>query len=59
MGNGVAKELIGMTPGHEQWWGDCLREWRVLGGRDQRGGNGNNCNSIINKIYLKKSEKYE
>ena len=26
-GNGVAKELICMTHGHEQWWGDCLREW--------------------------------
>ena len=21
-----------MTQGHEQWWGDCLREWGLLGG---------------------------
>ena len=26
IGNGVAKELICMTHGDEQWWGDCLRE---------------------------------
>ena len=26
IGNGVAIELILMTHGHEQWWGDCLRE---------------------------------
>ena len=26
-GNAVAKELIRMTTGHEQWWGDCLRQW--------------------------------
>ena len=25
IGNGVAKELICMTHGHEQWCGDCLR----------------------------------
>ena len=25
--NGVAKELIHMTHEHEQWWGDCLRNW--------------------------------
>ena len=31
-GNGVAKELISMTHGRGQWWGDCLREWGVLGG---------------------------
>ena len=30
-GNGIAKELIHMTHGHEQWWGDCLRERGVLG----------------------------
>ena len=27
IGNGVVKELIHMTHGHEQRWGDCLREW--------------------------------
>ena len=37
IGNGVAKEFIRMTHGHEQWWGDCLREWVVLGGGGQRG----------------------
>ena len=31
-GNGVAKALIHMTQGREQWCGDCLREWEVLGG---------------------------
>ena len=28
LGNGLAKELTRMTHGHEQWWGDCLRDWR-------------------------------
>ena len=37
IGNEVAKELIHMTHGHEQWYEDCLREWAVLGGREQRG----------------------
>ena len=27
IGNGVAKELIHMTHGHEQWYRDCPREW--------------------------------
>ena len=27
IGNGVATELICMTHGHEQWCGDCPREW--------------------------------
>ena len=27
----VAKELICMTHGHEQWCGDGLKEWGVLG----------------------------
>ena len=50
MGNEVAKEPIHMTHGHEQWCGECLREWGVLGGMGKRGGNWNNFNSIINKI---------
>ena len=37
IGNGAAKELTHMTRGHEQWFGDCLREWGVLGGGGQRG----------------------
>ena len=32
IGNGIAKELICMAHGHEQWWGDFLREWGKLGG---------------------------
>ena len=32
IGKGVAKELLCMTHGHEQWCGDCLREWGILGG---------------------------
>ena len=27
VGNGVAKELIHVTHGPEQWCGDCLRVW--------------------------------
>ena len=53
MGNGEAKELIGMTHGHEL-------SGRNVGGKEggwQRGIKGrkkwDNCNSIINKIYLK------
>ena len=32
IGSGPAKELTRMMHGHEQWCGDCLREWGVLGG---------------------------
>ena len=35
IGNGVARELTHMTHGHEQWCGDSLREWGVLGGGGQ------------------------
>ena len=52
IGNGVAKELVRMTYGHEQWWGNCLREWGVLGGGGHGRKNQDNCNSIINKIYI-------
>ena len=50
IGNGVAKKLIHMTHGHEQRWGDCLREWGLLGGGRQKGESWDNCNSIINKV---------
>ena len=50
IGNGVAKELIHMTHGHEQWWGGCQREWRLLGGGEAKEENQDNSNSIINKI---------
>ena len=43
-----------MTHGHEQHCGDCLREWGT-GWRGAKGENWDNYNSIINKIYVKKS----
>ena len=39
-GNGVDGKLIHMTHGHEQWWGNCLRERGVLGGRGRGGETG-------------------
>ena len=50
IGNGVAKELIHITHGHEQGWGDCLREWKGTGWWGPREKNWDNCNSIINKV---------
>ena len=35
--NGVAKELIHMTCGHDQWCRDCLRDWEWLGGGGKEG----------------------
>ena len=35
IGHGATKEFI--THGREQWQGDCLREWGVLGRGWQRG----------------------
>ena len=53
MGNGEAKEVICMTHGHEL---RCGNAGGKVGAR-QRGIKGrkkwDNCNSIINKIYLK------
>ena len=49
IGNRVHKEITHMTHGHEQWCGDCLREWGVLGGGGLRGKNWDNCISIIKK----------
>ena len=49
-GNGVAKEVVCMTNGHEQRRGDRWREWRVLGRGGQRRKSLDNFNSIINKI---------
>ena len=54
MGNGVAKELVCMACGHEQWWGVCLREWGMLSGGGTRGEKQENYNSIINKMQFKK-----
>ena len=47
-GNRAVKELILMTQGHEQWWEGCLG----VGGAELGGGDCDNCNSIINKIYF-------
>ena len=56
MGNGKAKELIGMTHGHELRWGNDGG-----GGTGKMGRKGrkkwDHCNSIINKIYFKKKER--
>ena len=53
MGNGNAKELICMTHGHElRWRNDGGRGgigWREIKGRKKW----DDCNSPINKIYLK------
>ena len=52
IGNGEAKELIFTTHGHELWEEDVGgRGW--AGWRGVKGGKWDNCNSIINKIYLK------
>ena len=57
MANGEAKELICMTHGHELRWGNADGR----GGIGQRGIKGgkkwDNCNSIINKIYLPPPKK--
>ena len=42
-GNGVAKELICMTHGQEQWCGNCLRE----GGFWVEGGNGGEIGTTV------------
>ena len=49
IGNGVGKELVCMTHGHEMVWG----LYEAVGGAEWRGPKGenwDNCNSIINKI---------
>ena len=35
--SGVAEELICVIHGHEQRWGDCLKEWGLVSGRGQKG----------------------
>ena len=55
MGNGEAKELICTTHGHElggNAGGRGDARWRGIKGRKKW----DNCNSIINKIYLKKEK---
>ena len=50
VGNGVPKELIRMTHGHEQWWRNCLWDWGMVGGGGQKGKNHDNGNSITKNI---------
>ena len=56
MGNVEAKELISMTHGHElkgrNAGGRRGKRWRGINGRGY-----DNCNSIINKVYLKTKPK--
>ena len=51
MGNGETKELICTTYEHELRGGDAGRRWYRAEGNKR--GKWDNCNSIINKIYLK------
>ena len=58
IGNVEAKELICMTHGHElKWGGGTVGQRGCAGRRGVKGGKWDNCNSIINKIYLKKPQK--
>ena len=50
IGSGVAQDPVCMTHGHQQWCGDCLRLWGLLGRGEQRRKYWGNCNSIIYKI---------
>ena len=54
MGNEEAKELIGMTHGHELRWGNAGGRWGTRWRRIKGRKKWDSCNSIINKIYLKK-----
>ena len=54
IGNGVAKELIGRTQGHEHGVGIVLSSGgEVLGRGGLQGKNQDKCDCIINKIQLK------
>ena len=55
MGNGEAKELTCTTHGHELRGG--LLEGRGALPQGRTGKNWDNCNGIINKIYLKNKKK--
>ena len=54
VGNQEAKELICRTHGHELR-GRLLEGMGVGGRGGKKGGNWDSCNSIINKMYLKKA----
>ena len=55
-GNVEAKELTCMTHGHELKVGGIWEGGWGAGWRGIKGGKWNNCNSKINKIYLKKKK---
>ena len=56
MGNGEAKEFTCMTHGRElRGVGGIPEEMRILVGGGQRKKNWDNCNSMINKLYLKRN----
>ena len=56
IGNVEAKELMCMTHGPELKWGNVGGKG-CAGWRGIKGGKWDNCNSIINKIYLKIKNK--
>ena len=56
-GNGEAKELMGITHGHELKGGRNASGNGGTGERWTKGENQDNCNSMINKIYSKKQIK--
>ena len=58
VGNVEAKELIYMTHGHALQGGNVGGRW-CAGQRGVKGGEWDNCNSIINKLYLKNQKKKE
>ena len=53
--NGIAKELTCMTHGHELKGGNVGGRG-CAGQRGVKGGKWDNCNSMINKIHLKKEK---
>ena len=53
IGNGLAKELIHLTHGHEQWCGDCLREWGCWVEEGNRG----NIGTTVIALKKKEGEK--
>ena len=58
IGNGEAKELVCTTHGHElgSEEGTCWWKWQSRMEGDKEEKKWDNCNSIINKIYLKRTK---
>ena len=59
VGNGEAKELTHTTHGHELRAGGIAGRKMGTRWRGAEGENWDNCNSIINKIYLKVKMKFK